>query len=177
MKNPEIHLAYAPQGAGLECAMFYLRRDPHVYGWWIGARGVETAAAYFLLENYHTTGRYALYASRGSDLGGGWQWELKPDRTVEIESLAVDSSVMHELQQVQDMFASEWLSFPGSARAEQDARAYRTAELAHGEVNLRFERLNKLDKGGAVWTYYSRGFEAGVLKYIERRWPLDYGKE
>jgi hypothetical protein len=177
LKNPEVHLAYAPRGAGLECALFYLRYDPHVSGWWIGSRGAETVAAYFLLENFYSPGNYALFASNGSDLGGGWRWDLKPSGAVEIDPLPMDSAMARELQQVQGMFASEWLSFPETARAAQDERSYREAELAHGEVNVRFERLNKLDKESAVWTYYSRGFESGVLKLLQRRWPLDYGKD
>ena len=176
MATPQVHLAYIPRGVGLACALVYLKKDPDVCGWWLGARGVETASAYFRLESFYTAGRTLLYTTADSDLYGGWRYDLTSGHAREISPLPVDSELAHELEQLQDAFASEWLSLPGRPNAEQEQRAYHDAELAQGSVNIRFARLNKLDKHSPVWVYYSRGFEAAVLEFLGRRWPLDYGK-
>jgi hypothetical protein len=176
MAIAQVHLAYAPRGAGLVCALVYLNRDPDVCGWWVGARGAETTSAYFRLEAFYTAGRTLLYATEDSDLYGGWRYDLTSGRPQPIDPLPVDSDLAHELEQLQDAFAADWLSFAGGAHAAREERAYHEAELAHGAVNLRFARLNKLDKQAPVWVYYSRGFEAAVLEFLGKRWPLDYGK-
>jgi hypothetical protein len=176
MATPQVHLAYVPRGVGLACALVYLRKDPDVCGWWLGARGAETVTAYFRLEAFYTAGRTLFYATADSDLYGGWRYDLTSGRPQEIHPLAVDSDLAHELEQLQDAFVSEWLSLPGSTHAEQEQRAYHDAELAQGSVNIRFARLNKLDKQAPVWVYYSHGFEAAVLEFLGKRWPLDYGK-
>jgi len=176
MATAQVHLAYTPRGVGLACALAYMKKDPDVCGWWLGARGAETLSAYFRLEAFYTTGRTVLYVTANSDLYGGWRNDLTSGRPQQIDPLPVDSDLAHELEEMQDAFAAEWLSFPESPRAAQEERAYHDAELAHGAVNLRFARLNKLDKRGPVWVYYSRGFEAAVLEFLAKRWPLDYGK-
>jgi hypothetical protein len=176
MVTPEVHLAYVPRGVGLACALVYLKKDPDVCGWWIGTRGVEPLAAYFRLEAFYTSGKTVLYATAGSDLYGGWRYDFTSGRPNEIHPIPVDPALAHELERMQDAFASEWLSFPESAHAAQEERAFHDAELAHGAVNLRFARLNKLDKQAPVWTHYSRGFESAVLEFLGKRWPLDYGK-
>lgn len=176
MATPQVHLAYQPRGVGLACALVYLNKDPDVCGWWVGTRAAETLTAYFCLERFYTTGSTALYVTADSDLYGGWRFDLTSGRPREIRPIAVDPALAHELERMQDAFASEWLSFPDSPHAEQEQRAYHEAELAHGSVNIRYDRLNKLDKKGPVWVYYSRGFESAVLEFLEDRWPLDYGK-
>jgi hypothetical protein len=176
MAAAQVHLAYVPRGVGLACALVYLKKDPDVCGWWIGARGVETQTAYFRLESFYTAGKTVLHATSGSDLYGGWRYDLTFGKPHEVHPLAVDPALAHELEKMQDAFAAEWLSFPESPHAAQEERAYHDAELAHGTVNLRYARLNKLDKQSPVWVYYSRGFEASVLEFLRKRWPLDYGK-
>ena len=74
------------------------------------------------------------------------------------------------------MFAAEWLFFEDDAEAGADRKAYDRYNLPFAHVNVRAKRPNKLDKGGAVWTWYSRGFDAAVLDTLQRYWPLDYRK-
>ena len=77
---------------------------------------------------------------------------------------------------MRDRFAGEWLLFEADRDFAREGQAYREAELAHGTVNIRFRKLNKLDKQGALWRYYSKDFESVVADYLGQRWPLDYGK-
>jgi len=55
-----------------------------------------------------------------------------------------------------------------------ELEAYAEAELAAGDVNLRFERLDKLSKEQPNWTFYSPGFERPVLRQLAKRWPLEF---
>lgn len=68
----------------------------------------------------------------------------------------------------------EWLVYRSDPRSNSHSKAYADAELAVGEVNVRFERLNKFSKLHPNWTYYSHDFEHRVLKQLGRHWPIDY---
>ena len=57
---------------------------------------------------------------------------------------SLDEARRHELAQMQEAFAHEWLFYRDDPRAAAELEAYAGAELAAGEVNLRFERLAKL---------------------------------
>lgn len=176
MNTAQVELAYAPRGVGLAYAVVCIKKEPHVHGWWIGAQGADMHSAYFRLEDFYTATGTTFYASVGSDLRGGWQIDLTSGRPREIEPVAVDSELAQALERVQDNFAAEWLVFDSDPDFARELESYREAELAHGAVNLRFRKLNKLDKQGALWRYYSGGFEAAVADYLGRRWPLDFGK-
>ena len=81
MSTPQVHLAYAPRGVGLAYAVVYLKKDPDICGWWIGAIGADVASAYFRLENFYTRAATALHPTDGSDLYGGSRPE-SPSRSV-----------------------------------------------------------------------------------------------
>jgi hypothetical protein len=176
MSTPQSALAYAPRGVGLAYAIVYIKKELDIYGWWIGARGADMHSAYFRLEDFYTTTGTTFHASAGSDLSGGWQVDLTSGRPQEIDPVAVESGLVQELERVRDTFAAEWLTFESDRDCAREGQAYREAELAHGTVNIRFKKLNKLDKQGALWRYYSQDFESVVGDYLGLRWPLDYGK-
>ncbi|NIO40556.1 MAG: hypothetical protein GTO41_10450 [Burkholderiales bacterium] len=170
----EAHLAYAPRGAGLACALMYLAAEPDIYGWWIGRQGSDFHTAYFRLADFYTTGTI-MYTSQGSDLYGGWSLELTAGKAKALDSpLPVADEISHALEQAQDAFCGEWLVLPADKDAEQEHRSYAEAELAWSEVNFQFRQLNKFTKDKAVWLYYSNGFQAAVGQYIMQRWPVDY---
>jgi hypothetical protein len=174
MVSPQVHLAYAPRGAGLACAVMYLKAEPDIIGWWIGRQSAEFHTAYFRLAGFYGTGT-RFYASEGSDLYGGWKSELTSGKHRELEPpLAVESEVAHPLEQAQDAFCGEWLIFPGDKDVAEQHQAYADAELAWSDVCFQFSQLNKFVKHDAVWTYYSHNFEAAVGKFLMKRWPLDY---
>lgn len=174
MAASEVHLAYAPRGPGLLCALMYFKAEPDIFGWWIGRQGSEFQTAYFRLADFYSTGT-AMYTSEGSDLYGGWKYELTSGRPELLQPpLPVASEVSHALEQSQDAFCGEWLVLPADEDLQQQHRAYTDAELAWSEVNFQFSRLNKFITHEAVWVYYSKGFEAAISKYLMRRWLIDY---
>jgi hypothetical protein len=75
---------------------------------------------------------------------------------------------------MQETFAREWLFFRDDPRAVAELEAYGEGELAAGEVNLRFERLSRLDTRQPNWTYYSPNFERPVLRALSKHWPLEF---
>ena len=160
MQTPNIFLAYAPRGAGLRCALAYLSSERDIYGWFTGPRNdTSWVSSYFLLENLFTKSPARYEAVDAADLHSGW---------------SLDEVRRHQLAGVQEIFAREWLFYRNAPWASAELEAYHEAELAAGEVNLRFERLAKLDKRQPNWTYYSPGFERSVLRHLAARWPLEY---
>jgi hypothetical protein len=160
MQIPRAFIAYAPRGAGLRCAVAYLESERDVYGWYAGPRqDTSIAASYFLLEEFFTARETRYEAVEQAALHGAW---------------ALDETRRHELASMQEVFAREWLFYrhePGSAA---ELEAYAEAELAAGELNVRFGRLAKFSTAQPNWTFYSRDFERPVLKFLARHWPLEY---
>jgi len=160
MPDPQIFVAYAPRGAGLRCALAYLEHRRDVYGWFAGPRhDASLAARYFLLEAFHASVRTRYEEVDQSDLRSGWSL-AEPRR--------------HALAAMQEAFAREWLFYRNEPRATAELMAYGEAELAAGELNLRFEKLANLSKRQPNWTCYSPRFERRVLRALSRYWPLEY---
>jgi hypothetical protein len=177
MKTPQIFVAYSPRGVGLRCAVAYLKDAKNVYGWFTGPRDGLLASAYFLLEGFYAGAGTRFLATESSDAYGGWTWDYSSERPERIGPEKVDEVLCHRLVHLQDAFVHEWLAYRTDAGAAADLAQYEEAELAIGDVNLRFARLNRLAKLHATWTFYSQDFEASVARYLMRRWPLEYRGE
>lgn len=173
--DPRSFVAFAPYGVGVTCALFYFERGRDIYGWWIGARDSEYESAYFKLEDYFTRKVTQFYATQGADLYGGWRYVYSAKHPALDKPLPMDD-VAHELDRVQGIFAAEWLFFDHSTDAESDRVAYDRMGFPVRYVNIRVERLNRLQKDEPVWRYQSHDFDTAVLDCIVRHWPLDYGK-
>lgn len=174
MRTPQCHLAFAPFGVGVLCALTCFERDADVYGWWIGARDTEYLTAYFKLEDFYTKRSTRLLATAGSDLYGGWRYLYSSRHPALDAPLAVEDEAAHTLDRVQDQFVAEWLFFEGDERAAEERVEYDRANFPLRAVNLRPSRLRRFDRSEPVWLYRSAGFDAGVLRYLQRYWPLDY---
>lgn len=160
MRNPQIFIAYAPRGAGLRCALAYLEEGHDVYGWFGGPRhDASVASCYFVLQDFHANSPTRYEEVDQSALHAVW---------------SLSESRRHELAAMQDAFAREWLFYRSESRATAELMAYGEAELAAGELNLRFDKLAKLSKLQPNWTYYSPRFERTVLRALSRYWPLEY---
>jgi hypothetical protein len=171
--DPQTLLAYAPWGVGLRCAVVYRARGHDVCGWWVGAVGCGYQTAFFMLENYFSPAEHAFYATRGGDLYGGWTHDYDAARPLLDKPVRVDDALCHDLEHMQFVFAQEWLTFAGDRAAEGELARYRAAELAHQNVNIRFGRLNHLDKSQATWTHLSAQLDVHVINRLMRGWPLD----
>lgn len=171
---PQSFVAYAPRGAGLLVAMTYIVDSVNVAGWWIGHRDYSYESAYFLLENFYSTHPTEFFASTGSDIYGGWRDNFAR-RPSQLQSpIRVEDALCHRLAEMQDAFASEWLFFDTDNNAQAELTQYAEAELALRDVNIRFEKLTRLNREAPVWRYQSHAFEYRVLDYMQSRWPLDY---
>lgn len=160
MQTPNVFLAYAPRGAGLRCALAYLASARDVYGWFTGPRDDgSVAAAFFLTEDFYTNRPIRHEAVDHADLHCAW---------------SLDEARRHALARMQEAFAREWLFYRDDRGAASELQTYAGAELAAGEVNVRFERLAKFSTLQPNWTYYSPGFERTVLRHLAKRWPLEY---
>lgn len=158
MRNPRTFLCYAPR-AGLRCALVYLGGDRDAYGWFTGPGEAHLESAYFLLEDYYTPRETRYTAIAEGDLHSKW---------------TRDEAMCHELAQLEEAFVREWLFYRDDPHAAAQLERYAASELALGDVNVRFEQLNRFSKAQADWTYYSPEFEHGILKYLGKHWPLDY---
>ncbi len=160
MQTPQIFLAYAPRGAGLRCALAYLTSTHDVYGWFTGPRhDASVASCYFLLEEFYLPAVTRYEAVEQSALHSHW---------------SLDETRRHALAAMQEAFAREWLCYRDDPYVAAELEAYADAELASGELNLRFARLEKLSKLQPNWTFYSRGFERSVLRQLTKHWALEY---
>ena len=160
MQTPHIFIAYAPRGAGLRCAVAYLADQRDAYGWFTGPRhDTSIAAQFFLLEDFFTKRETRYEAVGQADLHADW---------------ALDEARRHELARMQEVFAREWLFYRDAPQAAAELQAYAEAELAAGELNVRFERLSKFNTQQPNWTYCSANFERPVLKFLAPHWPLEF---
>ncbi|MFL6565026.1 MAG: hypothetical protein ACJ8G5_08860 [Burkholderiales bacterium] len=163
MNTPNVFIAYAPRGAGLRCAVAYLASGRDVYGWFTGpCLDLAAASRYFLLEDFYSAGPVRHEEVDAAELHSGW---------------SLSEARRHELARLQATFAREWLCYRADASAAADFAAYAGAELAAGEVSVRFGRLALFSKLQPNWTFYSRGFQHGVLRQLARRWPLEYAMD
>jgi len=175
--QPEVYIAYAPHGPGLECAVTYFIQGNDVYGWWIGFSDYAFPSAFFKLENFFSAREGIFYATEGSDIFGGWRYEYSRKQPKLDKPIPVNEEIAHKLDQLQDAFVNEWLWVRGDADTAEESEAYACDEIAVQDVNVKHRRLGKLDKGGAVWTFESHGLNLEILDYLVARWPLAYGKE
>jgi len=160
LQTPNVFLAYAPRGSGLRCALAYLASERDAYGWFVGPRDdTSVASCFFLLEEFYTDRLTRYEAVDQSELHAAW---------------SLDDGRRHELARMQEAFGREWLFYRDDPRAATELQAYAEAELAAGEVNVRFKRLAKFSTAQPNWTYYSQRFERPVLNYLAKRWPLEY---
>jgi hypothetical protein len=149
VRTPSIFVAYASSGAGLRCAVVYLAAERDVYGWYTGPRDdAWVASAFFVIEGFYTNRPARYEAVAQAELHSRW---------------SLDEARRHELAQMQETFAREWLVYRDDPDAAAELEAYAKAELATGEVNLRFERIATLSTLQPNWTYYSPRFERSVL--------------
>jgi len=174
MREPWVHLAYAPRGAGLLCALFWFAADDHVYGWFTGAKAHEQVKSFFMLEDYYSKRQTVCYRSAQDDPYGDWlvcstEKESRIDRPI-----PVSTELCHELGRMQDAFVREWLLFEGGQDYERQAEALHARGLPALAANIRPSRIDKLATSKPVWTYSSPGADAHVVAFLAKRWPLDY---
>lgn len=174
MRAPEIFIAYTPRGPGLQCALVYVRTPRDVHGWLTGPCCGERFAQYFLLEDFERPTHTRYLAA--NDPFTGWIQQYSP-RVLELEPPErIDEPLGHQLVQLQNEFAHEWLRYRTDPLARAEFERYERSELPAGELVVPFGRLNGLSKLQPTWRFYSAGCEHPVIGYLLRHGPLDYRK-
>ena len=155
-QTPRLFVAYAPR-AGLRCAVAYLASRTDVYGWVVAPADGGWRSTYFVLEDYYAPGK------------------TRPTFVAEDElhSGVIEEARSHELASLRDLMEHEWIFRRGDPAAAPEIEAYSRAELAAGDVGVRFARLGRLSNVHATWTYYSPAFEDGVLECLNGHFELD----
>lgn len=170
--QPEHYIAYAPH----ECAVVYFVRGEDVYGWWIGFHDYQYPSAFFELERFFSTHPTVFYATDGQDVYGGWRYLYSRAQPALQAAVPIEDGLCHQLEQLQDSFANEWLWFRGTPGSDAEAAAYAQDEIAVEDVNVKHRHLGKLRKDAPVWTHESHGLNLDIIDYLATHWPLDYGK-
>jgi hypothetical protein len=155
-------IAYSPRGAGLLCAVLYVPVANEVYGWYLGGRDGVLESAYFRLEQFYTPLDTRLVTVPDADLHAG---------------RLADEALCHALAGMQESLRREWLWDRADPVAPAELAHFHEAELALGEINVRFALLQKFDRSQPTWTYCSEGFERSVLRGLAKRWGLDFSRE
>ncbi len=174
MTEPHVHLAYAPRGAGVLCAMFWIVEENDVYGWFTGAKGYEHPARFFMLEDYYATRDTRCFISEEDDLYGQWLQATKTGLSRIDRPVPVPEELCPELDRMQDAFVKEWLWFENDPRQAEEASTLRQNKLPVLTLNIRASRLNKLLRDGPVWDFWTPGADRHIPLYLSQRWLLDY---
>lgn len=158
MQTPRTFIAFAPRGGGLRCALAYIPAGDDVIGWYVGRTERGMDSAYFLLENYYGRAPSRFVAVPETALHSQW----------------IDDDAAHALAEVRELLVNEWLFHADEVGAELQLAAYAKKGLHAGDLNVRVDKLWRLDRGQPNWTFYSRQFEHGVLDALSKRWALDF---
>ncbi|HUP05594.1 MAG TPA: hypothetical protein VMU47_00470 [Caldimonas sp.] len=177
MAQAHVHLAYAPRGVGVVYAVLWLAAGNDVAGWFIGARNGGQVASYFLLQDYYSSRETRFYRSLEDDVYGPWV-DVRPSGDAPLpHPPPLSEELCHELVRLQDQFARHWLFFDGDPQAHGEAEALRARGIPVRHVNIRAERIDKLEPAAAVRHYDSPDADRNVLVYLSKRWPLDFEDE
>lgn len=158
------------------CTVVYIEVEKDVCGWWIGYHDAHFPSAFFKLENFYSTENPTFLATEGTDIYGGWKLNFSSSQPKIDKPVMVEENLCHKLDQLQDAYAAEWMFFSTDPNNEAEMAAYHQNELPVQDANIKFKKLNKLNKDDVIWTYASNDLDMRVIEYMMPRWPLDYGK-
>jgi len=168
--QPKFYISHSQDNLGYVYALFYYDSSPDLYGWHIEARGRYFSAAFFMAENFYTDHSTRLYRSIQDDVYGPWTIDYPPTRD-EIRCPAPEP-VCHELESMQSRFVHEWLFFQDDPHINDDVRAYHDHSLPLQDVNVRWKRLHRFERHGAVCTCMATGLDLNVVDLLRKYWRL-----
>jgi len=175
--EPCVHLAYAPWGAGVLCAMFWFEQHGDVLGWFTGARAHEHPAAFFMLADYHARRDPVCYRSLDTDVYGDWV-HATPQSEQRLDAPSpLPEPAGHELERLQDAFVRQWLIYDEADAEQAEIERLHALGLPVLALNIRPSKIGKLATDAVVWTYDSPGADRNVVRVLAGRWPLDYRPE
>lgn len=174
MREPFVYLAYAPRGPGLLCAAVLFTEENSVYGWYTGFKANGIQAAFFMLEDFYSRRDTVFYRSQQDNVYDGWAI-LNPETEITVDRpVPVPQEFCHELEQMQNVFAQEWLFYADDPASHREMEDYRKEELPVRAVNIKHRKLGKLERHDAVWMYATPGTDLNTIDFLQKHWSLDY---
>lgn len=171
LMQPKVYISYSPGNSGAVFALLYCGGGADIYGWHVEARNTYFSAAFFMVEDFYSSGALRLYRSVEDDVYSLWTIDCPPTRE-KIRSPLPDA-MAHELERVQSAFVDEWLFFRHDDRIDAELAAYPARGLPIQEVNIKSRRLDRLHKTNSGWVYLSQGLDPGVTQLLRKYWRLN----
>jgi hypothetical protein len=169
--QPKSHIRYFPNEPSSVSALFYVEYGVDVYGWYTHAESGSFSAAFFMLENFYVDRSTSLYRSIEDDVYGSWVSDSPPSDT-EIRC-PLPELVRHELERIQSNFVDEWLFFENDPAASQEFLAYARHRLSIHAVNVKFKKLNRLEKDKPDWEHKTPGIDPNLMDFVQKRWRVN----
>lgn len=169
--QPKIHIRYFPDEPNAVSALFHIEHGVDVYGWYSHAETGSFSAAFFMLENFYAEGASVLYRSIEDDVYGPWISDFPPSDT-EIRC-PLPEPIRHELERIQSSFVDEWLFFENDPAASQELRAYFNNRLLALAVNVKFKKLNRLEKNEFGCEHKTPGIDSNLMDFIQKHWRVN----
>ncbi|RJG06500.1 hypothetical protein D3870_11185 [Noviherbaspirillum cavernae] len=151
-------------------ALFYYESNADIYGWHIEAKGHYFSAAFFMIENFYANRATRLYRSIEDDVYGQWTIDYPPTRD-EIRCPAPEEAC-HELERLQSRFVEEWLFFQDDPNIAAEVIAYREHGIPVQEVNIRWRRMNRMEKRNGLWSGMATGIDLNIVELLRKYWRL-----
>jgi hypothetical protein len=166
--QPKTAICYTPGTQADIATLFYVVSDTDIYGWYLQAQPVRFSAAYFMIEDFYADRSARLYRSVQDDVHGMWISDRSPNGS-EIRC-PIPEAVGHELERIQSWFVKEWVFFENDPAADLDSTLYERHGLPVAAVNIRYKRLNRLDRSNAGWSHASPGVDLNIVEFLQKNW-------
>jgi hypothetical protein len=166
--QPKIYIAYSRGKSSSVTAMFYVEAHIDLYGWAMVAKEQRLSTAFFMVENFYANRTPVLYRSIEDDVYEQWITAYPP--TNNAVRCPIPDSITHELERIQSQFIEEWLFFDTDPNVASELAAYRTRGLPTQAANIKYKKLNRLDKDDEVWIHKTPGTDFNVADFLEKYW-------
>lgn len=166
-----IYISYSPDKAGSVFALFYCESGDDIIGWHIETRERYFSAAYFMIEDYYADHDARLYRSIEDDVYGAWTIDHPPTR--DHIRCPLSEAQQHELDRLQSLFVEDWLFFGDDAHIESELASYRVQGLPVYWANVRWKRLQRLNRRGREWVHATPGTDLNVAPFLRKYWRLN----
>jgi hypothetical protein len=169
--QPKVYISYSHGDSGALTAMFYVESHIDLYGWYMSTREHQLSTAFFMVENFYATCAPVLYRSIEDDVYEPWITDYPP--TQNAIRCPIPDSITHELERIQSNFVHEWLFFKNDPDIASELAAYSTRGLPIRAANIKFKKLNRLDKDDAIWIHKTPGTDFNVADFLEKYWRIN----
>jgi len=166
--QPKVYISHSLGKHSSVTAMFYVEAHTDLYGWYMVAREHRLSTAFFMVEHFYADRTPVLYRSIEDDVYDPWIKEFPPAENA--IRCPIPDAISHELERIQSMFIQEWLFFESDPNVAGELAAYHGRGLPVQAANIKFKKLNRLDKDDDHWTHTTPGTDVNVPDFLEKYW-------